>query len=114
MIIPETIANKIYDILTAECGAPDWMRDDFVYFCTNLFQSREYRFIGSLGFGGKFWHNDGRFYVNCYPEDMTVPRAEAIKSANEKLAAVYSAIMPAVEPETGGTSHGKSQTGKVS
>jgi len=63
-------------------------RKDFIRFCDKEYRTREYRFIGSLGFGGKFWDNNGRFYVSCYQEDETEPRRQAIEKANSKLAEI--------------------------
>ncbi len=39
----------------------------------------EYRFGGKLGFGGKFWRQDGSLFVTCYYEDET-PGRVAIKN----------------------------------
>lgn len=89
MTISEDVANEIYDVLVEECKAPERMREDFISFCSRSYRSREYRFIGNLGFGGKFWHNDGRFYVTCYSEDETEQRRKAIKAANERLAEIF-------------------------
>jgi hypothetical protein len=48
----------------------------------------EYRFQGDLGFGGKFWRNDGRWYVSAYPEDVKArpERAGIIEATNAALA----------------------------
>lgn len=71
-------ANAIYDILVDKAGAYEGDRPGFVYHESNEYCS-EYRFMGSLGFGGKFWRNvglrsDGTYgevwYVNVYPEDL--------------------------------------------
>ena len=80
-------ANKLYDILVEECGALETERENFVYHQTNDPEElvREWRFCGNLGFGGKFWRNDGRLYVNCYNEDMTPERQKMIDRANQRL-----------------------------
>lgn len=89
-------ANAIYDVLVAECGAHEGGRSHFVYGETVEFVP-EWRFIGSLGFGGKFWRAFGRgfngvrsewverWYVNCYPEDETPERKAAIDRTNVLL-----------------------------
>ena len=47
---------------------------------------REYRFIGTLGFGGKIYYSISKgFWVDCYPEDLTDERAETIKEINRSL-----------------------------
>jgi len=84
-------ASLIFDILVEECGAEEPMRLEFVrYHMTEpRYFPTEYRFIGSLGFGGKFWHANGRdgWYVTCYQEDNT-RAGEKVKKANERLAAL--------------------------
>lgn len=75
-------ANRVWDILEAECGASPAGREDFVVQAT-LYGITEYRFMGSLGFGGKFWHD---MRVSCYPEDRTPERDAMIAKANSRLA----------------------------
>lgn len=50
----------------------------------------EFRFVGSLGFGGKVWSTsrDRPAYVNCYSEDETPERLKVIEQANARLAAL--------------------------
>lgn len=45
----------------------------------------EYRFCGGLGFGGKLWRYDGRFYITCYPEDETPDLRRIIDQTNQAL-----------------------------
>jgi hypothetical protein len=78
--------NKVYDILVEECGAHESERSSFLFHQGEKDYPSEWRFCGKLGFGGKFWRNSGRLYVNCYNEDETLERLEAIKRANERLA----------------------------
>ena len=82
--IKESLAHKIYDVLAKHCGASEQERHHFVYLqikgCT------EYRFRGIFGLGGKFWNNNGRLYVTCYPEDAIPERNSIIKSVNQRLA----------------------------
>lgn len=81
-------ANAIYDVLVAEVGAAESDRGAFVHHQTKHEECVEWRFCGSLGFGGKFWRN-GLWYVNCYSEDRTPERDKAMGKANALLAALY-------------------------
>lgn len=60
-------ANAVYDVLVEHAGASEDGRDDFVFLQTEEVVN-EYRFMGRLGFGGKFWNYHGRWYVTAYPE----------------------------------------------
>jgi hypothetical protein len=81
----------VFDILVAHAG----MRDDehgdnrlsFVYNQTAEV-CREYRFCGSLGFGGKFYNEARGWTVGCYREDETPARLAAIAATNAALAAL--------------------------
>jgi hypothetical protein len=83
--ITAVTAQRICTILVEECGydashnATDWL----VQWLLDGAPAREYRFQGSLGFGGKFWAQDWR--VTCYPEDETPERWAAIQRANMRL-----------------------------
>ena len=83
----EATANAIYDILVEECGAPMRNRRDFVYHQTDS-DIREWRFSGSLGFGGKFWRSD-KWYVSYYQEHQTPERDAMERAANARLATLY-------------------------
>lgn len=92
-MVPEEWAHKIYDILVETCGASDregsHTRDSFIFHQGE--GCREYRFGGVFGFGGKFWDDAGRWYVNYYQEQATPQLDEIVaiqKAANEKLAAL--------------------------
>ena len=85
-VFTEAEANEVFDILVAECKAPESQRDQFVYHQTKEVV-REWRFGGLLGFGGKFWRNDDRCYVNYYPEDERPEMVEAKERADKRLAA---------------------------
>lgn len=80
-------ADAIYDILVEHCGASNsaFSRDLFVstQTCSTCV---EYRFQGAIGFGGKFWVNDERLYVSCYPEEETPKVLKMIEAANTALA----------------------------
>lgn len=52
----------------------------------------EYRFMGSLGFGGKFRNNGNNNnvpYVDCYSEHETPERLKMIDAANARLAEIF-------------------------
>lgn len=97
-------ANAIYDILVRECGAAegrDWSypsRAHFVFMLTRERPTDEYRFQGSLGFGGKFYPRDMR--VSCYREDETPEREEMIRRANDALRALASGEPPRAGEES--------------
>lgn len=80
--------NAVFTVLVEECGASESMREHFVY---DHEQRRisEWRFGGSLGYGGKFWDNGGRYYVSCYPEDEKRVSMECIEKANRRLEALH-------------------------
>ncbi len=86
-------AVGIWNVLVAECGnrndEPE--RRMFLHYITEETEPLEFRFIGSLGFGGKFYVNYNGWYVSCYPEDMTPEREEAILRANQQIRAIQEA-----------------------
>lgn len=79
-----TKANKIYTVLVNICGAEESGRMNFIHRFPTL---TEYRFIGALEFGGKYY-KDGR--VTCYPEDETPERLTMIKEANQQIQRILS------------------------
>lgn len=95
---PEEIFNKAWDILVEHAGAskdPMW-RPIFVDYFTKSRSHAEFRFGGYLGHGGKFWRNDGRYYVQCFSEDRNLNRTAVIDEVNKLLAE-----LPYSEPESG-------------
>lgn len=84
MKITEELADRIYDILVKDAGAYEPDRSGFVHRQSNE-RITEWRFCGSLGFGGKFWNNNGRLYVSCYREDSTPEREAIIEKVNAQL-----------------------------
>lgn len=86
-------AQEIYDVLERTVGAPG-MKEDFITYVTEAFRTGhrlEYRFQGSLGFGGKLWVNGKKPpTVTCYPEDETPGRKALIELANSELAILAS------------------------
>jgi len=80
----------IWSILQEHAGARPVYEDDFVYAFTRSSSGppTEWRFQGTLGFGGKFWRYDGKYYVTCYPEDKTPERIATCDRVNSLLAEV--------------------------
>lgn len=80
-------ANAVWDILIREAGATtaESRRHEFVHLHT-VEDCREYRFIGSLGHGGKY--RSRRNKVDCYQEDETPERLVVIERTNKALEAV--------------------------
>lgn len=79
-------AAVVWEVLCDTCGvcrSPD-TRLHFVFMQSTQF-IQEWCFRGALGFGGKFWRNDGRWYVTCYREDETPERRAMIEEANKRL-----------------------------
>ncbi len=76
-------ANAVFDVLVECAGASEWQREEFVLTQTGG-RCDEFRFMGSLGSGGKFWRH--RMQVSAYPEDMTPERQATIDTTNTRLA----------------------------
>lgn len=76
-------ANSVYDVLVQMAGANESDREQFI--ATQRDGCTEYRFQGRLGFGGKFWNNDNRWYVSCYREDETPETTRVIDETNKVL-----------------------------
>lgn len=91
-------ATAARQILVEECGLrPDDGRCSFVMLVSaNITRwahaCHEFRFMGELGFGGKFRnngnHNDTP-HVDCYREDETPARLKMIEAANKRLARLF-------------------------
>jgi hypothetical protein len=89
-------AAAVRQILVEECGLqPDDGRDGFVYNVAHAeHPSREYRFCGALGFGGKFRNNGNRNntpHVDCYRDHETPERLAMIENANRRLSELFHA-----------------------
>ena len=80
----EERANKIYDILVNIGGANETMRDQFIFsHCKDMYICQEWRFMGKLGYGGKY---RGQYNtVDCYREDETKEQLKLIKKINKEL-----------------------------
>jgi hypothetical protein len=91
-VLTEDQAREAIKILNEECRANIGPRDEygFIHYVTkdDEWRSKEWRFQGALGFGGKFRINCNKPhpYVDCYPEHMTPERADMIERANARLA----------------------------
>lgn len=86
---------RVYDVLERLAEAPRGRREDFIEYFTRVaetdrkWNSVEFRFMGSLGEGGKFWFDPEWFFVNCYPEDRNRDRIETINQTNEALVPLF-------------------------
>src|SRR4051812_42949120 len=80
--IPAEWASRIWQVLKDEVGARG--HEHFVRVLGDGCQ--EFRFQGGLGFGGKFWNANNRWYITCYREDEDSERLEAIRRADARLA----------------------------
>lgn len=76
-------AKAVYQILIDECGAQASDPLGFVSEFTSDEPCMEWRFQGSLGFGGKFRYP--RMSVDCYREDETPQRLKSIEATNKRL-----------------------------
>ena len=83
-------ARAVYDVLCREAGAREGACDYEEFLASWPHSATEYRFMGSLGWGGKVWYNapNARAYVTCYPEDATNHRQSVIARTNEALRAL--------------------------
>jgi hypothetical protein len=89
--VAQDVAEKIYDILCehagcyrAKEGETDLSRMSFIRYATEGTWT-EFRFGGSLGFGGKVWNNAGHWYVSCYYEDEGKKQTKIIGKTNAAL-----------------------------
>ena len=82
LIMTKERALAVYDILTMHAGAPERDRDGFVHVHSKT-GCAEWRFQGSLGFGGKY--RAATNSIDCYSEDETSKRKALIENVNIKL-----------------------------
>ncbi len=76
--------REVWDVLVEECGARP---DQFPEFDYHFPQCGEFRFMGTLGFGGKVFSERTRPpWVSCYRENSSAEREAAIRRANVRLA----------------------------
>lgn len=91
MALTEVQAQKAIEIINEECRANIDERDvpAFIKYVTKGTSGIEWRFMGALGFGGKFrvnYYNKPHPYVDCYSEHMNEERRAMIDRANARLA----------------------------
>ncbi len=89
--------ERAWDILVQHAGAPKDpdTKLSFVEAFTQVeHPAIEWRFQGLLGFGGKFWRTDGRFFIRCYPEDSNKSRERIISSVNQRLSDLALELKP--------------------
>ena len=85
--MPADIATRVFDVLVEEGGAPEHGREQFLFHYTRSDHPPvEYRFMGALGFGGKFWRANQHWYITTYSEDETRERRAFIEQADKRLA----------------------------
>ena len=88
----KTFAHDVYDVLAAYGGANP-SAGQYQSFANHFDPDErwqgEWRFIGELGGGGKFWWDTERWWVNAYSEDMTDYRRDVIAECNKKLQPLY-------------------------
>ena len=88
----DDLYHRAWDVLVQHAGAHDphgHQRENFVRAACQrekMHRLTEYRFGGSLGFGGKFWRAGGKLYVSCYAEDRDIERNAVEKKVNAILA----------------------------
>jgi hypothetical protein len=77
--------NRVYNVLAECCNVQDdkSSRATFVFHFCGERPTSEYRFMGALGFGGKFRFPG--FTVDCYPEDSNPRSTAMIAQANAAL-----------------------------
>ena len=67
--------ERVYDVLVKYAGASETMRENFVVKAVEWseddpYRTREFRFMGDLGMGGKVWLTPDSFHVSAYNEDL--------------------------------------------
>lgn len=89
MRLSKQTAEAVYAILVEECGARTDNcgagQDAFVSYTARDYDHHEFRFGGSLGFGGKVYVSQSQIRVAYYPEDRTPARDKAMLRANDRL-----------------------------
>ncbi len=78
----EELLNRVWDVLVEHVGARESWRGEFL-----AVHDTEFRFQGSLGFGGKVYGKHF-LHIDCYYEDYTPERLDLIKRVNNILACV--------------------------
>ena len=65
--LPVNVSHAIYDVLVKHTGAIESERASFVFYYSNPdgFKPTEFRCCSRWGMAGKFWWNNGKFYVSA-------------------------------------------------
>lgn len=88
--IPKEQASAIYDVLVQRCKASESERDSFLYsHAERQYTPNEWRFCGVLGFGGKFWNTESKWYVSAYSENIDAETRLIIAETNEVLQRMF-------------------------
>lgn len=86
-------AKKVWAILVEHAGARPEDGEIFGHYVRVEDRFVEWRFCGTLGFGGKLKYNghqnDGAPWVDCYGEDRTPERSETILKVNGLLLELF-------------------------
>lgn len=85
----EAHAKSIYAVLANLCGAPGALKVSFIEQMKVCRVPFEFRFAGTLGWGGKFYLTNHEWRVGYYVEDRTDSRDANTKRANLELASRY-------------------------
>lgn len=85
--IPADYLKRIAHLLRVYGGLNEVGAQRFLEFFEHR-TTTEYRFMGALGSGAKFYNLPGRWYVATYPDEETQERAAVIALINVKLAAL--------------------------
>jgi len=95
--------DAIYDVLIGFAGAADEEPAFLSFMAVHATDSpcEEYRFMGSLGMGGKF--RSKSWTVDCYREDENDERRETIRKTNRALARLLAALRTAREEGASGS-----------
>ena len=91
------IFEDVFTLLVTIAKAPPTMREDFVRYhvgrhspaLQSAGSTTEWRFMGSLGMGGKFWVSLENFNVSCYSEDETPARKQTRLDAKVALRPLF-------------------------
>jgi hypothetical protein len=86
--------TKVYKVLEEKAGAPPSFLESFLPYATNwwnnhFWQTREFRFMGRLGMGGKIYLDPEGYRIGYYAEDVTEERTNICKEVNEILHGLF-------------------------
>jgi hypothetical protein len=99
------VFERVFDVLVKHAGASETMREQFMpkmleWTAREAYGVWEFRFMGGLGMGGKFWLTPDSFYVTAYPDDITEKngRQTVINTTNAELKKLF--VPPEADHET--------------